>query len=49
MALFELGLSEKKFLAKFDQWERAQMLATYQAATNDIPWLQQEFPIAPRE
>jgi len=51
MALFEFGLSERQFYAKFDEWERAQILATYQAATVDIPNLQSEHPIkaAPTE
>jgi hypothetical protein len=48
LALFVLGISERQFFTRFDEWERAQMLATYQIATIDIPWLQSAHPATPR-
>jgi len=40
-----LGMSERQFFTRFDEWERAQMLATYRAGA-DIQWLQNAFPVA---
>jgi hypothetical protein len=46
MALFVLGLSERQFFTRFDEWERAQMLATYLADLY-TQWLQNAFPLMP--
>lgn len=43
MALYVLGISERKFFERFDEWERAQMLATWQRV-NEIDWVQTAFP-----
>lgn len=44
MALFELGLSEREFYDKYDDLERAQLIATYQTH-QEIQWVQVEFPL----
>jgi len=39
-----LGLSENQFFDKFDDLERAQLIATYQTQ-NEIAWVQIEYPL----
>jgi len=39
-----LGLSKNQFFDKFDDLERAQLIATYQTQ-NEIEWVQIEYPL----
>lgn len=48
MALYVLEISERKLFERFDEWERAQMLATWQTE-NEITWVQTAFPKAQRK
>jgi hypothetical protein len=41
-----MGKSERKFYEEFDEWERAQMLATYQAEI-EMANIQQRYPAKP--
>jgi len=40
----QMGLSESQFYDKFDDLDRAQIIATYQTI-NEIEWVQVEYPI----
>lgn len=39
-----MGLSKNQFFDKFDDLERAQLIATYQTK-NEIAWVQIEYPL----
>jgi hypothetical protein len=40
----QMGMSEAQFYDRFDELERAQLVATYQTQ-NEIEWVQHEYPL----